>query len=55
MEGDKTTADGLVAVPQEVPADQIDNEGEDAENAECPAQTQTGYHGANGKGVYQSA
>lgn len=55
MEGFEAAAYGLVAVLQKVPADKVDAKYDDPENSERPAEAQTGYHGAHGKGVYQSS
>lgn len=55
MESRESTADGLVAISEQVTADQVHDAGNDTQNAECPAQPIARDDGTHCEGVDQAA
>ena len=55
MESRESTADGLIAVAEQVTADQVHDAGNDTQNAERPAQPVARDNSAHCEGVDQAA
>lgn len=54
MKRRQTTSDELVPVSKKISTNQIDKARDDAQDTECPAQTQARDNRAHGQGVHQS-